>query len=102
LYGAWLFLPVQLIPSARAAGVDAVAIPPALDDVGEIALAVAGYVVAGQVKATALVVDKARSLPFRAALDFRSGDVADDPLRCAAVLAIALALEDARVVRRAA
>jgi hypothetical protein len=102
LYGAWLFLPVQLIPSARAAGVDAAAIPPALDDVGEIALAVAGYVVAGQVKATALVVDKARSLPFRAALDFRSGDVADDPLRCAAVLAIALALEDARVVRRAA
>jgi hypothetical protein len=101
-HGACLFLPAELVPSACAAGINVVAIPPELDDAGEIALAVAGYVVAGQVKATAFVLDKARSLPFRAALDFRGGDVADDPLRCAAVLAIALALEDMRAVRRAA
>jgi transposase-like protein len=38
----------------------------------------------------------------KASLDFRSGDVGDDPLRHAAVLAIALGLEDQRAVRRVA
>jgi hypothetical protein len=77
-------------------------IPPELDDTGEIALAVAGYVAAGRVKMTAAVNEKAESSPFRGAFDFRSGDMADDPLRHAAVLAIAIGLEDVRAVRRAA
>ena len=50
---------------------------------------------------TAAVDEKAQQIPFRTSLDFRSGDVGDDPLRCAAVLAIVLGLEDQRAVRRA-
>jgi hypothetical protein len=60
------------------------------------------YVAAGLVKMTEVVAEKAKAIPFRASLDFRSGDVSDDPLRHAAVLAIALGLEDQRAVRRAA
>jgi hypothetical protein len=99
-YGARLFVPEALAPSARTAGVPVMPIPRELDDAGELALAAAGYVAAGQVKASALVTDKARTAPFRGALDFRGGDAADDPLRLAAVVAIVLALEDARVARR--
>lgn len=97
---AFLFLPAVLLPSARAAGVDAMPIPPEFDDTEEVALAVAGYVAAGLVKMTATVGDKAQTMPFRGAFDFRGGDVTDDPLRRAGILAIALALEDARTVRR--
>jgi hypothetical protein len=100
--GVYLFVPEALVPSARAVGVHAVAIPPELDDPAELALAVAGYVAAGQVKVTAAADERARTAPFRGAFDFRGGDMTDDPLRRAAVLAIALALEDARTVRRAA
>jgi hypothetical protein len=48
------------------------------------------------------VAEKAQQIPFRASLDFRSGNVGDDPLRHATVLAIALGLEDQRAVGRAA
>jgi hypothetical protein len=67
-----------------------------------LAVAVACYVAAGQVKMTPTADEKARTTPFRGALDFRGGDTTDDPLRRAAVLAIALALEDVRIVRRTA
>jgi hypothetical protein len=60
------------------------------------------YAAVGQVKASALVDEKARVAPFRAAFDFRSGDRADDPLRRAVVLAAVIALEDRRTARRAA
>jgi hypothetical protein len=53
------------------------------------------------VKASALVDEKARVAPFRAAFDFRSGDRTDDPLRRAVVLAAVIALEDRRTARRA-
>jgi hypothetical protein len=98
---ALLVVPEPLLPSVRAAGVPAMAVPKAFDDVGEVALAVAGYVAAGQVKMTALVNEKAQTIPFRGSFDFRGGDVADDPLRQAAVLAVVLGLEDQRTVRRA-
>jgi hypothetical protein len=54
------------------------------------------------VKMTALVHEKAQTVPFRGALDLKSGDAEDDPLRRACTLALVLALEDARTVRRAA
>lgn len=98
---AVLCVPEVLLPSAFAAGVHAMPIPRHFKDVTEVALAVAGYVASGMVKMTQAVAEKARQLPFQASLDFRSGDVGDDPLRHAAVLAIALGLEDQRVVRRA-
>jgi hypothetical protein len=99
---ASLWVPEPLVPAVRAAGVNVMPIPKAFDDPHEVALACAGYVSAGLVKMTADVAEKAQQIPFRASLDFRSGDVGDDPLRCAAVLAIALGLEDRRVTRRVA
>jgi hypothetical protein len=99
-HGAFLFLPEILARSARTTGVPALPIQPELDDAGAVAIGVAGYVAVGQVKLTGLVNDKAQSTPFRGALDFRSGDAADDPLRRAVVLAIAMALEDARIARK--
>jgi hypothetical protein len=100
--GALLYLPEPLLPSARAAGVPAMGIPPEFRDAGEVALAVAGYVAAGLVKMSAAVGAKAQMLPFRGAFDFRGGDVTDDPLLRAAVLAIALGLEDTMTTRGAA
>jgi hypothetical protein len=38
-------------------------------------------------------MQKARTSPFGAALDFRANENTDDPLRCAALLTIALALD---------
>jgi hypothetical protein len=99
---ALLCVPEVLMPSAWAAGVHAMPIPGHFKDPAEVALAVAGYVAAGQVKMNVVVAEKAATLPFRASLDFRSGDTGDDPLRHAAVLAIALGLEDRRMERRAA
>jgi hypothetical protein len=99
---AMLCVPEVLMPSAWAAGVHAMPIPGHFKDPAEVAIAVAGYVAAGQVKMVETVAEKTKQLPFRASLDFRSGDVGDDPLRHAAVLAIALGLEDQRAVRRAA
>jgi hypothetical protein len=100
--GVFLFVPEVMAPSARAAGVHVLPITLELDDPAELAVAVACYVAAGQVKMTPAADEKARTTPFRGALDFRGGDTTDDPLRRAAVLAIALALEDARIVRRTA
>ncbi len=91
-----------MLPAVLASGVHAMAIPAHLEDPHETALAVASYVACGQVKMCEAVAEKAMMLPFRASLDFRSGDIGDDPLRHAAVLAIALGLEDQRAVRRAA
>jgi hypothetical protein len=51
---------------------------------------------------TALCAEKAGTEPFRGALDLRGGDVADAPLRCAALWAICAALEDERAMRRTA
>jgi hypothetical protein len=58
--GAFLFVPEPLLPSARAAGVLAMAITAGFADAGEIALACAGYVAAGRVK-----------MPQRSAIDPR-------------------------------
>jgi hypothetical protein len=99
---ASLWVPEPLVPSARASGVEARAIPRPFVDVGGVALATTGYVAAGMVKMGEAFAEKAGQIPFRASLDFRSGDVGDDPLRHATVLAIALGLEDQRTVRRAA
>jgi hypothetical protein len=45
------------------------------------------------VKLGSLAQEKARLLPFGAALDFRAGENVDDPLRCAILTAIAISLE---------
>jgi hypothetical protein len=47
----------------------------------------------GSVKLGPLADEKARGLPFGAALDFRAGENIDDPLRCAILTTIAVAFE---------
>jgi hypothetical protein len=47
----------------------------------------------GSVKLGPLAFEKAKGLPFGAALDFRAGENVDDPLRCAILTAIAVSFE---------
>jgi hypothetical protein len=47
----------------------------------------------GSVKLGPLAFEKAKGLPFGAALDFRAGENVDDPLRCVILTAIAVAFE---------
>jgi hypothetical protein len=57
-------------------------------------LAAARWIHGGAVKLGSLAQEKARLLPFGAALDFRAGEnIEDDPLRCAILTAIAISLE---------
>jgi hypothetical protein len=56
-------------------------------------LAAARWIHGGAVKLGSLAQEKARLLPFGAALDFRTGENVDDPLRCAILMAIAISLE---------
>jgi hypothetical protein len=57
-------------------------------------LAAARWIHSGAVKLGSLAEEKARRLPFGAALDFRAGEnVEEDPLRCAILTTIAVAFE---------
>ena len=56
-------------------------------------LAAARWIHSGAVKLGSLAQEKARLLPFGAALDFRAGENVDDPLRCAILTVIAVAFE---------
>ncbi|MGC1564171.1 MAG: hypothetical protein WA820_30580 [Bradyrhizobium sp.] len=56
-------------------------------------LAAARWIHGGAVKLGSLAQEKARLLPFGAALDFRAGENVDDPLRCAILTAISISLE---------
>jgi hypothetical protein len=102
--GLALLVPEALAYRAREVGGGIVvdALPPHwVEESGDLALAAAGHVTAGDVKITVLVAEKARTEPFRGALDLRGGEGADDPLRCAALAAIAAALDE-RPTRRTA
>jgi hypothetical protein len=98
---AFLFVPEVLLPSARAAGVDARAIPPEFDDPRELAIAAAGYVAGGMVKLAETVHEKSQIAPFSGAFSFKAGDVGN-PLHAARVVAVLLGLGDQRAVRRVA
>jgi hypothetical protein len=56
-------------------------------------LAAARWIHSGAVKLGSLAQEKARLLPFGAALDFRAGENVEDPLRCAILTTIAVAFE---------
>ena len=56
-------------------------------------LAAARWIHSGAVKLGSLAQEKARLLPFGAALDFRAGETVEDPLRCAILTTIAVAFE---------
>jgi hypothetical protein len=56
-------------------------------------LSASRMIVNGSVKLGPLAFEKAKGLPFGAALDFRAGENVDDPLRCAILTAIAVSFE---------
>jgi hypothetical protein len=62
---------------------------------------ISGHVIGGAVHMTASVVEKCKTSPFAGALQFRSGDKVDDPLRLAFMCGIAVALADPPSAKRA-
>jgi hypothetical protein len=98
--GTMLFVPEELVPSVRVPGLRVEALPRWGDELGELGLVVAGHAMTGEVKLSEVCVAKSRHEPFRGALSLRSGDLTDDPLRLAALLAVCVALEIERPRRR--
>ena len=90
--GSVVFVPAVLSKHAVAAKLLAEAIPEDIQP-EELLLSAANHAAAGNVKICASAMDKAQTTPFRSALDFRAAENADDPLRCATLLTIALALD---------
>ena len=90
--GSVVFVPASLSKHAAASGLLVEEIP---EDIlpEELLLSAASHISAGFVKVCVPAMDKARTTPFRSALDFRASEDADDPLRCATLLTIALALD---------
>jgi hypothetical protein len=86
------FVPADMARHGVAAGLPAEEIPENMK-AEELLLAAANHAAAGSVKICVPAMDKARTTPFRSALDFRASENADDPLRCATLLTIALALD---------
>jgi hypothetical protein len=95
-YGATLFVRDDLLAHARVAGVRAELIPKDFDP-QERLLSVSSHVAGGNVKITREVSEKAKTSPFSGALTLKAGEGTDDPLRCALVSLIALALDDTRI-----
>lgn len=89
---AALFVPNDFLSRVGAPGVVTNAIPEHLDAEG-LLLPAAAHIASGNVKICTPAQEKAATSPFGAALDFRASEKADDPLRQAALLAIALSLD---------
>ena len=89
-----LFIQPDMTLPAHHAGFDAAeVIPDRLLDASALLLSAASHIAAGRVKLCLPAHEKAQTSPFGGALDFRSGDNGDDPLRRAALWAVTLALD---------
>jgi hypothetical protein len=90
--GSVVFVPVALKQHANAAGLICEAWPDGIKP-EELLLSASNHSSAGSVKLCVPAFEKSRMAPFTGALDFRAAENADDPLRQAALLAIALSLD---------
>ncbi|WP_216856204.1 hypothetical protein [Acidisphaera sp. S103] len=96
-----LYVEPALVPQARVAGFRAEAIHADYLDAESLLIPVALAVSGGLVKVCQPAHDKAETSPFGGALNFRGGDAAtDNPLRTAALQAIALSAVPRRAMRR--
>jgi hypothetical protein len=77
---------------AQAIGLPAEAIPPHIKP-EDLLLSAASFTASGEVKLCEPALLKTKTSPLGGALDFRAGADADDPLRGAAILTIALGLD---------
>jgi hypothetical protein len=91
-HGSVVFAPAALADHARAVGLVCEAVPKEFEP-EELLLSAGAHSGAGKLKLCEAALDKSRTQPFGAALDFRAAEGADDPLRAAALLTIALALD---------
>jgi len=92
-----LFVTESLTRHIDGSTIGITAIPPNIEDDPDLMLTAASHIGAGRVKTSGVAHEKAQTSPFGAALDFRAGEtVTDDPLRTAALLAIALTLDPRR------
>jgi hypothetical protein len=98
-WGGILFTSGVLADEVRRLGYQAVAIDSlAAEDDGLLALAAAVHIGTGRVKITAEALAKAEHHPLGGILDATAGDE-DDPLRAAALIGVALALDEGRSLK---
>lgn len=90
--GSVVFVPSKLLSHAQAVGLICEPVPAELDP-AELLLSAGSHTLAGNVKICDPALEKAATAPFSGALDFRASENVGDPLRAAAVTAIALALD---------
>jgi len=95
--GAVLFTSGVLADEVRRLGYHAEVIDNLADN-GSLALAAAVHIGAGRVKITADALSKAERHPLGSVLDATASD-GDDPLRTAALIGVALALEERRSLK---
>jgi hypothetical protein len=99
--GYVMMVPEGMMLHARAMGLPVEAIPAHIKP-EDLLLSAASFVAAGSVKLCEPAFAKTKTSPFGGALDFRAGADVDDPLRAAAILAIALGLDATLSAVRAA
>ncbi len=90
---ALIFVQPDMVRPAQVARVNVQGIPDHLQEAEHLLLPAASHIAAGRVKLCAPAYEKGQTSPFGGALDFRGGDHGNDPLRRAALWAIALALD---------
>ena len=89
---AYRFRRICVRTRAEAVGLVCEAVPDGMEP-EELLLSAGSHSMAGKVKICQEAYEKSKTAPFSAALDFRASEGADDPLRQAALLTIALALD---------
>ncbi len=94
--GAIAFVPPSLSRHAATGGLPCAEIPKEILP-EERLLSAAYHIAAGSVKLCMPAVERARAATIVGALDFRAAENVDDPLRCAALLSIALTLDPQHV-----
>jgi hypothetical protein len=87
-----VFVPQVLVSHARAVGLGCEEIPDTME-AENLLLSAGAHATAGRIKICEDAFEKSKTATFGSALDFRTGENADDPLRAAALLTIALALD---------
>jgi hypothetical protein len=85
-------VPEVLLRHARAGSLICEMVPDGLE-AEELLLSASKHSSSGQVKLCSPAFDKSLKAPFTGALDFRAAENAEDPLRVAALLIIALCLD---------
>jgi hypothetical protein len=86
------FIPEGMVLHARSLGLPVEAIPAHIKP-EDLLLSAASFAAAGDVKLCQPAFERTRTSPFGGALSFHGGADVDDPLRAAAILAIALGLD---------